>query len=274
MVQSYIALRPPSSSVITTSLQLSFRSFNKDGLIFLATQRESFRGDYLSISLVGGHVEVRYDLGSGPSVLTSNQQVSLGSWHSLVFKRYRQDGELQGNREQTVSGRSMGRNKSLNIVGAVYVGGHPDMAMARHMVGTDKGMQGCVRDIILENKKVVMGAGASLRTAGVVPCSNHPCGKRPCRNGGQCKVNKRTQKAACTCNHRFRGRRCQKRKKKKKNVIGSDKLFRTGIFGSKQIIIRKQTGKQISLNDLKRKRRNRKMKRKRKTKARTRTFKN
>ena len=96
-------------------------------LILLATQRERGKGDFLSISLVGGHVEVRYDLGSGPSVLVSSQAVTLGYWHRLVFRRYHQDGMLQIDLSDPVRGKASGRNKSLNIKGAMYVGGHPYM---------------------------------------------------------------------------------------------------------------------------------------------------
>ena len=47
-------------------------------------------GDFFTIYLVKGHVEVKYDLGSGPVTLTSDQPVNMDSWNQLVVKRYRQ----------------------------------------------------------------------------------------------------------------------------------------------------------------------------------------
>jgi hypothetical protein len=39
---------------------------------------------------VNGYVEVRYDLGSGPTSLTSVGPIQLGEWHHLLVERYRQ----------------------------------------------------------------------------------------------------------------------------------------------------------------------------------------
>ncbi len=39
---------------------------------------------------VNGFVEVRYDLGSGPTSLTSVGPIQLGEWHHLLVERYRQ----------------------------------------------------------------------------------------------------------------------------------------------------------------------------------------
>ena len=85
---------------------------------------------------------MRYDLGSGPSVLVSSQAVTLGSWHKLMFRRYHQDGMLQIDKSDPVRGKASGRNKSLNIKGALYVGGHPYMNRTGDMAGTYKGLQG------------------------------------------------------------------------------------------------------------------------------------
>ena len=90
---------PLQGSVTKTTLRLSFRSFTPNGLLLFAHQRKdiTLRGDFLTVSLVSSRVEVKYDLGSGAVIMTSSQPVSLGSWHSVVFRRYHQDGILQVN---------------------------------------------------------------------------------------------------------------------------------------------------------------------------------
>ena len=221
--QSYISLKPISNSVTRTSIELSFRTFNKEGLIFLVKQRNGRKGDFLSISIVGGHVEVRYDLGSGPLVLVSSSAVTLGSWHTLVFRRYHQDGMLQIDKSDPVRGKASGRNKSLNIRGATYVGGHPYMNISGDMVGTYKGMQGCVRDLKIRRKSIglVEGVEPLVETAaGVVSCSSHPCSEGYCRNEGQCEVREGKRQAVCSCSQGFRGRRCHKRKEPRKKSKG------------------------------------------------------
>ena len=252
--QSYAALRPVTNFVTRTSLQLAFRTFNKDGLIFLATQRESFRGDFLSISLVGGHVEVKYDLGSGPSVLSSSQPVSLGSWHSLVFRRYRQDGVLQVDREQVVRGRSPGRNKSLNIKGAVYVGGHPSLNNTGDLVGSDRGLEGCIKGVRIQGQRIRIGGEGG---GGVVPCSSHPCREGHCKNKGQCSTKETKNDAVCTCRQGFRGSRCHKRKKTKVKRKDKRKKWKKRFKKNNDKLLNKTEDKQnINKRRLRRKQKN------------------
>merc|ERR1712098_407651 len=120
-------------------------------------------------------------------------------------------------------------------------------------------MGGCVRDIRIGGQEVDLEN--NIKTAGLVPCNNHPCGKRYCKNGGECRVSKGTHKTICHCKQRFRGKRCQKRKKV---LIGSKKLFRTGVFGSKNLLNRRVRRKQNSFSNSKKKKRNKRGKRKRK----------
>ena len=43
--------------------------------------------DFLSLALVDGFVEFRYDLGSGPVSIRSPERVRPGHWHRLVAAR-------------------------------------------------------------------------------------------------------------------------------------------------------------------------------------------
>ena len=166
-------------------------------------------------------MEVRYDLGSGPSVLVSSQAVTLGSWHMLVFRRYHQDGMLQIDKSDPVRGKASGRNKSLNIKGAMYVGGHPHMNRTGDLVGTYKGLQGCVRDLRIRRKSVGLVEG--VEGVGVVSCSSHPCREGYCRNEGQCAAMEGRKKAVCSCIEQFRGKRCHKIKSNKYKVPNAKK---------------------------------------------------
>ena len=161
-------------------------------------------------------MEVRYDLGSGPSVLVSSQAVTLGSWHMLVFRRYHQDGMLQIDKSDPVRGKASGRNKSLNIKGAIYVGGHPYMNRTGDMAGTYKGLQGCVRDLRIRGKSIGLVEG--VESVGVVSCSVHPCKEGYCRNEGQCEAREGEREPVCSCREGFRGRRCHKVKKGRDKV--------------------------------------------------------
>ena len=164
---------------------------------------------------------MRYDLGSGPSVLVSSQPVELGSWHKLVFRRYHQDGMLQIDKSDPVRGKASGRNKSLNIKGRIYIGGHPHVNRTGDMVDISKGLQGCVKDLKIRRKSIGLGKG--VESSGVVSCSSHPCGEGYCKNEGQCRVKEARMEAVCSCGQGFRGKRCHKRKKSKKKATDKRK---------------------------------------------------
>jgi len=208
--QSYIKILPPTNSVTRTSIELSFRTFHNEGIIILWLGHT----DWMSISIVEGYVEVRYELGSGPAVLVASQPVTLGQWHQLVFRRYHRDGMLQIDGGDKVTGRGRGRNKSLNIKDNLYIGGHPYSNSSKYLVGTDQGLQGCVRNVKMMRTGVSLMEDVQHRHR-VIGCSEHPCREGYCANSGQCQVRHVSRAPTCTCDNNWRGRRCLKKKKKK-----------------------------------------------------------
>jgi hypothetical protein len=62
--------------------------FIKFTLFFSLFQNSNGNGDFLSLNLVGeGHVQVRYDLGSGPANLTTSERITPGEWHVVKISR-------------------------------------------------------------------------------------------------------------------------------------------------------------------------------------------
>ena len=47
----------------------------------------------MSLGLVNGHVEFRFDVGSGPVAITSDE-ISFFTWHTLRFRKHRNAGEF------------------------------------------------------------------------------------------------------------------------------------------------------------------------------------
>ena len=78
----------------------------------------------MSINLVNGHVQLRYDLGSGVANLTSPEKVSSGQFHSVKVTRNGPYGTLQLNTGQVVSGMSPGALTELNLELPLYLGGY------------------------------------------------------------------------------------------------------------------------------------------------------
>ena len=42
----------------------------------------------MSVEIVNGRVQFKFDLGSGPLTLTSDKVVSDGAWHQVIVERY------------------------------------------------------------------------------------------------------------------------------------------------------------------------------------------
>ena len=101
-----------------------FLHFRPNGLILYNGQNSNGNGDFLSINLVDGYVQLRYDLGSGVANLTSPERAPLGEWNSLKVTRNGPFGTLQLNTGQLVTGMSPGSLTELNLELPLYLGGY------------------------------------------------------------------------------------------------------------------------------------------------------
>ncbi len=68
----------------------------------------------------------RFDLGSGPTTLESPEVVELNTFHTVVAKRFGQDGMLQLDDGVEVTGSSPGSLRSLNLGTSLYIGYVPE----------------------------------------------------------------------------------------------------------------------------------------------------
>ena len=109
----------PFKSLTTTSIELRFRSWKPDGILLEA---RGGAGDFLLLSLVGGKLELRWELGSGPGMLVvrggegreesgsdtgglGGMRLDTGRWHRVKVKRYHRDVQLTVDRQLVVIGR-------------------------------------------------------------------------------------------------------------------------------------------------------------------------
>ena len=63
----YIGLR--RTVLVQSQIEVVFKPASKDGLLFYNGYSTDRMGDFLSIALSGGHVEYRFNLGTGAAVL-------------------------------------------------------------------------------------------------------------------------------------------------------------------------------------------------------------
>lgn len=105
------------------SIELWFLTTANDGLLLYNGQLNNGRGDFISLNLVNGKLEFRFNLGSGIANITSPDTVSLSSWHCVRISRLGREGLLQlddGNLARGLSGSPL---TELNLETPLYVGG-------------------------------------------------------------------------------------------------------------------------------------------------------
>ena len=228
---SRIGITTPGDVVNRFDVQFNFRSFAEEGILFYA--QGSKDNDYVSISLMNGFVEFRYDLGSGTLVLRSNTKIMLGQWHHLVARRYNQDGYLALDGSDKVTGKAVGSIKTLNVDKIAWFGGvnegkssfnllsntyllnfhtFSDLVLdCREKAGTAKGFIGCVKDVEFARNSISIQSEFEPNMKdrfNIVECRDNPCSRMPCANEGSCEAHDQGYK--CNCKPNFTGRQCQR----------------------------------------------------------------
>jgi laminin alpha 3/5 len=132
----------------SSAVRFDFRTFSPDGLMFLMGKER----DYLSVEMSGGRVVARYDLGSGPAKLSSDQNnapvfFNDGKWHTLFMNRVGYDGILKIDGLTMASGRSSGSLNRLEIDDEIFIGGYKGEHPYRDV--TQKGFEGCIKNLVL-----------------------------------------------------------------------------------------------------------------------------
>ncbi|CAB3372768.1 Hypothetical predicted protein [Cloeon dipterum] len=195
------------------SIEMEFKTYSNDAILLYNQQNADGSGDFISLAVVNGFVEFRYNLGSGPVVITSHEKVQLRKFHHLVARRYQRDGVLRLDNTVDVAGQSPGILKSLDLVEDAFVGSVPtDEKRVFENIGTRHGLMGCIRMLKIGRKVVELHAGRDPlveRTLGVRECStDNPCSTLPCLNGGTC-FSDNAVSFKCACLPGFSGDTCE-----------------------------------------------------------------
>ncbi|XP_012920570.1 agrin isoform X1 [Heterocephalus glaber] len=186
---SFLAF-PTLRAYHTLRLALEFRTLEPQGLLLYNGNN---RGkDFLALALQSSRVQLRFDTGSGPAVLTSSVPVELGRWHRLELSRHWRQGTLSVDGESPVVGQSPSGTDGLNLDTDLFVGGIPEdqaaVVLERTSVGV--GLKGCIRLLDINNQRLELGSwqGAAAQSSGVGECGDDPCQPNPCSGGAPCRA--------------------------------------------------------------------------------------
>ncbi|KAG0728646.1 Agrin [Chionoecetes opilio] len=195
-------------------VELVFRTFTDSGILLYSQQQRDGSGDFLSLALVDGFVEFRYNLGSGPALIRSHERIQMKRFHRVVAKRYQRDGILQLDDTEDSIGKAPGNLKSLDLRGSTYIGYVPtNDRRVWENAGTAEGLVGCLRSVRINGRPLDLvwpGSPHVVRAEHVGECTASPCVSLPCLNQGSCRPTDDGH-FKCLCIQGFTGDRCEVR---------------------------------------------------------------
>ena len=124
-----------------TYITLKFKTFAREGLLFLIGQER----DFLALEMREGLVIFKYELGSGPYVLTSNETFNDGKWHSILANRFEKEGAISVDGILLTHGEAIGLSTELSTTDDIYIGGFPDQHQFYEVTNID--FEGCIKDL-------------------------------------------------------------------------------------------------------------------------------
>ncbi|KAG9353148.1 hypothetical protein JZ751_017724 [Albula glossodonta] len=193
----------------TVRIAMGFRASEMTGLLLYNGQNG--KKDFLSLALVSGRVQLRFNTGSGTGTLESNVEVQPGRWHHLVVTRTRRNAMLSVDNEKDVDGMSPPGTDGLNLDTDLFIGGVPEDLVqdVKERTSVATGLVGCIRMLDVNNMvyNLQQKGGQALYGFGLGECGNNPCQPNPCRNAGTCQV-KEAEIFHCKCVNGFSGPTC------------------------------------------------------------------
>ncbi|XP_069039964.1 basement membrane-specific heparan sulfate proteoglycan core protein isoform X5 [Lepisosteus oculatus] len=208
---SYLTLPTIKNAYKAFHIKVTFRPDTVDGLILYAGmiiyngQKRTTGADFISLGLVGGRPEFRFDVGSGMATIRYPTPLTLGEFHTVELFRNLTQGSLTVDDNLPVSGSSQGKFQGLDLNEELYVGGYPDYDSISKTTGLKSGFVGCIRQLIVQGEEVIF-KDLDRSSRGISNCPT--CKDRPCQNGGVCRDSD-TSSYICECLQGFTGSNCE-----------------------------------------------------------------
>nr|XP_026691463.1 agrin isoform X4 [Ciona intestinalis] len=116
------AVKAISRARTHNNYEIVFRTTARHGLLLMVGKaREGV--DYIALAIHDGRLHLRFDLGSGPAHVISDQQINNGEWTTVKVNRKMNIGSLQVNNGLIKTATSPGLTNHLNSDGMLWLGG-------------------------------------------------------------------------------------------------------------------------------------------------------
>ncbi|KAF5294801.1 hypothetical protein FQA39_LY00285, partial [Lamprigera yunnana] len=211
--RSFIRLKP-LKAYHKLSIEIEFKTYSNNGVILYNQQTSKGLGDFVSLAIINGYVEFRYNLGNGAVTITSMEKLELKRFHKVVIKRYHRDGMLRVDEGDDIAGQSKGSLRALDLLEDAFIGFVPtNFTKVFDNIGTSQGFQGCIKKLRIGRRNVDLHENKDelvLNVHGIQECGENPCSSVPCLNGGVCLPLDSTR-YRCDCKQSFLGDFCENR---------------------------------------------------------------
>ncbi|XP_030628115.1 protein eyes shut homolog [Chanos chanos] len=196
-----------------TNLQLQFQTLSPEGILFYTAQYLGARaGDFFSVSLTSGFVQLRYNLGDGTIVLQSTKKVDTTgrTWHTVKAGRDGNKGYLTLDDELVTRNFSEGMT-TLDVGSDIFIGGVSVLSLVSSDAVENEpvGFTGSIREVIVNNQDLELTEAGALNGANVGDWDGTACGYKVCRNNGYCRP-VGLASFVCVCPPAWTGSRCER----------------------------------------------------------------
>ncbi|VDI80814.1 Hypothetical predicted protein [Mytilus galloprovincialis] len=211
------------SSLSFTEIEMVFKPISWEGLILYNGYTNDRKGDFISLAMREGHLEFKFDLGTGPGVLRSIQHVTLNEWHHVKVTRTGLQGIMEIDNQLRVEGNAEGGFTQLTLLQDLYIGGHENFDQISKLANLTSSYTGCIQKVISKlanltssytgciQKMIINGRPLEVvsdaREGINIDNCDHPCVDQPCLNAGECQPDKGEYN--CYCPLGYHGSDCE-----------------------------------------------------------------
>ncbi|XP_022100567.1 agrin-like isoform X2 [Acanthaster planci] len=176
---SYLEL-PGLKAPSHITVEVEFLATQPNGMIFYNGQSTNGNGDFISLNLVDGYLEFRYNLGSGTAEIRSPERLTLNEWHRVEVTRMNMDGMMYIDNQMVAQGESSGLAKQLNLKQSLFIGGTDNYSKFSRKAGITDGFVGGIKMLSIDREEIPDLIEASLQQANIQRFVEHPCVGSPC----------------------------------------------------------------------------------------------
>ncbi|KAH7640417.1 pikachurin-like protein [Dermatophagoides farinae] len=195
-------------STMFSEILIIIKPYKQDGLFLYNGERMDKTGDFISLNLVDGYVEFRFDLGTGAAILRSPEKITMKEWHTIYATRTGREGLLRVDDQPIAHGQSLGAFTQLTLPLNLYIGGVTSLNAIHHNVLANRLYHGCIQKIIINGHQLSLLEDV-LSGVNIDNCQ-HTCHMiRPCQNNGHCEPIKHHYHCHCSTNLNFIGQHCE-----------------------------------------------------------------